>query len=60
MNAELNGACFADHNKGQAHFILIGISDTKYLRLGLENLSGSFSVLPIKEKLLSLKHMKIN
>lgn len=60
MNADLNSACFAEHNEEQAHFIPFGTSDTKYLKLGLENLSGSFSVLQIKGKLLSFRHMNIN
>jgi len=60
MNVDLKSACFAVHNEGQAHFILVGTSDTKYLKLGMENLSRSFSVLQIKEKLLSLKHMNLN
>ena len=60
MNTDLNSACFAEHNEGRAHFILIGTSDTKYLKFGLENLSGSFSVLQIKEKLLCFRHMNIN
>lgn len=60
MNADLNCACFAEHSEGQTHFLLVGTSDTKYLKPGLENLPGSFSVLQIKEKLLSLKHMNVN
>lgn len=60
MNADLKSAFFAEHDEGQAHFILVDTSDTKYLKSGLENLSGSFSVLQIKERLLSLKHRNIN